>query len=81
MSAGLRLFIDGEAIVVPIGSSVAAAISHVRSHVRRSPSGSVRAPFCGMGVCFECQVRIDGQPGRRACLTAAVAGMRVELEP
>lgn len=81
MSAGLQLFVDGEAIVVPPGSSVAAAISRVRCHVRRSPSGSVRAPLCGMGVCFECQVRIDGQPGRRACLTAAVAGMRVELEP
>jgi sarcosine oxidase subunit alpha len=33
-----------------------------------------------MGLCFECQVRIDGQPGRRACLTPAAAGMQIETE-
>lgn len=39
--------------------------------------GSPRAPFCMMGVCFECLVEIDGQPGCQACLIPASDGMVV----
>lgn len=81
MSRRLRLYIDSAAIEVPQGSSVAAALALGSGRFRRSPSGSERTPLCGMGVCFGCMVRIDGQPGRRACLTPAVAGMQIESEP
>lgn len=80
MSRTLRLVIDGTAVEVLEGSSVAAALAHGPGRFRRSPSGAMRAPLCGMGLCFECQVRIDGQPGRRACLTPAAAGMQIETE-
>lgn len=45
---------------------------------RRSVSGEPRGPLCGMGICFECRVTVDGVPHRRACLEPVRAGMVVE---
>ena len=79
-SAVIRLQIDGQAIEVLGGSSVAAAIAQVTPYVRRSPSGRPRAPLCGMGVCFECRVDIDGVGQLRACMIPAREGMRVRTD-
>ena len=75
----VALSIDGERISVPAGSSVAAALLVAgRIPNRTTPvSGSPRAPYCMMGVCFECLVEIDGVPQRQACMTAACEGMSV----
>ena len=35
----------------------------------------MRGAFCGMGVCFDCLVCIDGLPNQRACMTKVRAGM------
>ena len=43
-------------------------------------SGAKRAPYCMMGVCFECLVTIDGVGNRQACLIPVSAGMRVETQ-
>lgn len=39
-----------------------------------------RGFFCGMGVCYECLVTVDGIPRTRACVTPVVEGMRVEID-
>lgn len=69
---------DGRELRVAAGTSVAAALlgSGVWSF-RRSVSGEGRAPLCGMGVCFECRVTIDGVPHRRACLVPVMDGLQV----
>lgn len=77
MSNTVRLNIDGQEVDVPAGASVAAAIAHVSLHFRRSVSDTPRAPLCGMGVCFECRVRINGVAQMRACMTVAREGMQV----
>jgi hypothetical protein len=71
--------IDGEAVSVPMSSSVAAAmmIAGVRRFGTRPRQQSARAPYCMMGVCFECVVDIDGVSGKQACLTSVKGGMRV----
>lgn len=82
-TASVHLHIDGVAVEVPDGASVAAAIaasSEVAVHFRRSRSGQPRAPLCGMGVCFECRVTIDGAAHQRACLTVAREGMQVRCD-
>jgi len=63
---------------MPSGASVAAAVAQVTQHFRRSVSGTPRAPLCGMGVCFECRVRIDGVAHVRACMTTVREGMQVQ---
>lgn len=80
MSGLLRLEVNGQPVEVPAGASVAAAVATLGLAFRRSRSGEPRAPLCGMGVCFECRVRIDGVAQRRACMTPARAGMRVQTD-
>ncbi|WP_043690399.1 (2Fe-2S)-binding protein [Luteimonas huabeiensis] len=73
----VRLAVDGREVAVRAGSSVAAAIAIAGAGFRTSVGGEPRAPLCGMGVCFECRVSIDGGAQRRACLTPVAEGMRV----
>ncbi|MDF3983638.1 2Fe-2S iron-sulfur cluster-binding protein [Luteibacter sp. PPL201] len=76
----VSLYIDGHVTVVPAGSSVAAAIAAVTPIFRRSVHGTPRAPVCGMGVCFECRVTINGLAQQRACQVQAREGMRVSTD-
>lgn len=76
----IHLYVDGRAVEVPAGSNVAAAIARATSHFRRSCTGQPRAPLCGMGVCFECRVAIDGVDQLRACVTPAREGMLVHTD-
>ncbi len=73
----LRLQVNGQTVEVLDGSSVAAAVAQVAVHFRRSRNGQPRAPLCGMGVCSECRVRIDGVGQLRACITPVRDGMQV----
>lgn len=73
----VRIQIDGEALDVPHGISVAAAIARLGLPFRRSVKGQMRAPFCGMGICFECRVRIDNVAQQRACMATVREGMQV----
>lgn len=78
----VRVFLNGQAIDVSKGISAAAvALSHNLPYTRTSPvSGSKRAPFCMMGVCYECLMVIDGKPNSRACATYVEEGMRIEIQ-
>jgi glycine/D-amino acid oxidase-like deaminating enzyme len=68
---------DGEVRHAIEGESIAAAlIAAGQLEFRRDKSGAPRGPLCGMGVCLECEVSVDGAV-RRACLTKARAGMIV----
>ncbi|NRR31293.1 (2Fe-2S)-binding protein [Oxalobacteraceae bacterium] len=74
----ITLHINGRSISVPAGTSVAAAVAMRGSPVTRlSVSGMPRAPLCGMGICHECRVTIDGQAHRLACQTLCSNGMQV----
>ena len=76
----LKLELNGQPLEVPLGLSVAAALSLAGTGItRRAVSGEPRAAFCGMGVCQECRVLINGQR-RLACQTLCAAGMVLETE-
>lgn len=77
MSPYVSLTVNGHAVVVTTGTSVAAAIAHARQPFQRSGHGMPRAPLCGMGVCFECRARIDGVAQQRTCMLPVHAGMQV----
>lgn len=73
----IELFVDGRAVRVVPGSSVAAAVMNAGRACRGSVSGGRRAALCGMGICFECRVEIDGVAHERSCMVEACEGMRV----
>lgn len=81
MSHRVNVRIDGEPIEALEGVTVAAAL--VSSGIwsfRRSLRGEPRGPVCGMGICHECRVTIDGIAHRRACLESVVEGMEVRTQ-
>ena len=81
MTKSVELFVDGRRLSVPQGATVAAALLDVGVRAfRTSVGGEPRSPLCGMGVCFECRVTIDGVPHRRACLVSVAEGMRVTTD-
>lgn len=76
-----ELILDGRPLRVVAGTTVAAALAqNGDGTTRTSVSGQRRAPLCGMGVCQECRVNIDGQR-RLACQTLCRDGMQVETRP
>jgi sarcosine oxidase subunit alpha len=79
MSADLfQITVDGAAVIVPRGITVAAALMNADLAIRTSVSNEPRAALCGMGICQECRVTIDGRVYQRACMIAVHAGMSIE---
>ncbi len=76
----ISLRVDGQDIEAFEGESVASALLSAGimtlrlSHARETPRGL----YCGMGVCYECLVTIDGLHAQRACVIPAVGGMVIE---
>lgn len=77
----LRVEVDGTTVVVPQGTTVAAAVLLAgRDHFRRSVAGEPRGPLCGMGICFECRVTINGSGHARSCQVVCQEGMRIRTD-
>ena len=78
----VRLSVDGRPIEARAGDSVAAALLAAGVQTCRTTpvSGAPRAPFCMMGVCFDCLVTIDGVGNRQGCLVRVAEGMQVAIQ-
>ena len=76
--AAVSLTVDGRTVIAYEGETVAAMLlaeGHIAT--RNTRSGSPRGVYCGMGVCFDCLVVVDGAPNTRACVTWVREGMDV----
>ena len=73
------IFVDGIEVGAREGESVAAAVLAASDDATRTTpvSGTPRAPYCMMGVCFECLMEIDGIANRQACMVQVRPGMRI----
>lgn len=81
MTGRLPITIDGRPHSVAPGTSVAIALLAAgQFRFRTSVQGEARGPVCGMGICFECRVTIDGRRHQRACLVACQAGMAISTQ-
>lgn len=76
----VTILVDDEPVEARIGETVASALlAHGRRVLRRTDRrGAPRGLFCGIGVCYDCLVTVDGIGHRRACLTPVHANLRVE---
>ena len=74
----INITIDGKAVPVEQGTTLAAALLNREvAAFRTSVANEPRQPLCGMGICFECRVTVDGDPHQRSCLVAVRDGMDV----
>lgn len=79
--AACTIRVDGRPLEAFEGETVAAVLfAHGIIHVRDTMMGDPRGVFCGMGVCFDCLVAVDGIPNTRACMTWVSDGMDVRLQ-
>ena len=80
MSTTVTVELDGTPIVATAGQSVGAALTDagVRSWRSTRHHGRPRGLFCGIGICFDCLITVDGVPNQRACLVPVRPGMRLE---
>lgn len=75
-----NIYINDRKIQARSGQTIAATmIAAGITTIRQTPTHEPRGLFCGMGVCFECLVTINGNPDQRACMTLVQAGMKVTL--
>jgi len=78
----VEIVVDDQPLQVTEDVTVAAALLDAGlTKFRTSVSGEPRAPLCGMGVCYECRVTIDGVPQQRSCMARVTPGMRVHTAP
>ncbi|MFT4065797.1 (2Fe-2S)-binding protein [Paraburkholderia sp.] len=78
-AARIHLTVDSRDIEVESGTTVAAALAIAGvSGSRLSVKGEPREALCGMGVCQECRVTIDGRAHALACQTLCRDGQRVQ---
>ncbi len=75
------LTFDGALVSMRDGQSLASALTEAGQRAYRdTPSSAKRGLFCGMGVCQECLVNVDGTPNVRACMIAAKPGQVVKTQ-
>jgi sarcosine oxidase subunit alpha len=78
MRETIQLRVNGRPLSVPPGTIVAAAVALAgETRFRKSVRGEARGPLCGMGICMECRLTINGRPHCRSCLTLCENGMEV----
>jgi predicted molibdopterin-dependent oxidoreductase YjgC len=77
----VQLTVDGTPCQAYLGETVAVALmARDDLELRSTGSGAARGLFCGMGVCFDCLVIVDGVPSTRACVTWVADGMVVDRQ-
>lgn len=80
--AEIKFYFNDQEVSGYIGQSVGAALlahgDRILRKTRFNEKG--RGVFCGIGVCFDCLVVIDGISNQRACITEIKAGMKVQTQ-
>ena len=78
----ITVYVDGIAASAEPGESIAAVLLRAPPHWSRTTpvTQSKRAPYCMMGVCFECLAIVDGIASVQTCLTPVRDGMRIERQ-
>lgn len=81
-SRTVRIIVDDQPVDAFEDEMVAGVLARMEPPFSRTNpvSGDRRAPYCMMGVCFECLIRIDGVASVQSCLTPVRNGMVVERQ-
>jgi aerobic-type carbon monoxide dehydrogenase small subunit (CoxS/CutS family) len=78
----VTIIVDGAPVSAFEGETIGAALLAAGKRVLRTTArlGAPRGLYCGMGVCFECVMTVDGRPNVRTCQTPVREGMRIETQ-
>ncbi len=77
----VKIDFEGNLCEVPENISVAAAIQYLGiNNTKNTFADEQRAPYCHMGICFECLMEIDGVANQQACLIPVREGLQVRRQ-
>tara|TARA_E500000305_G_scaffold56929_2_gene45395 strand:- start:3646 stop:3942 length:297 start_codon:yes stop_codon:yes gene_type:complete len=78
----VELTVDGHSVEAVEGEMVAGVLARLEPPFSRTNpvNGDRRAPYCMMGVCFECLVTVDGASSVQSCLIPVRDGMKIERQ-
>lgn len=79
-SATIQIRVNGIPVQAFSGETIAAALlrTGIRNFRHTRKMHAPRGIYCGMGVCFECLVSVNGEPNIQACQTLVSEGMQIE---
>jgi predicted molibdopterin-dependent oxidoreductase YjgC len=79
----LHITFDGREVTAHAGQTVGAALldAGIRYWRTTRNHGRPRGLFCGIGICYDCLLTVDGSANQRACLVPVVDGMKVQSGP
>lgn len=78
----VTILVDAAPVEAQAGEPLAAVLLRTAPFTTRTTpvTGAPRAPFCMMGVCFDCLVEVDGQTSVRACMIPVREGLAVRRQ-
>jgi sarcosine oxidase subunit alpha len=83
MSGGekFEIEVDGKTILACSGQTIAEVllVNGLRS-LRMTRKQSPRGVYCGMGICYECRMIVNGIPNVRTCMTLATPGCKITTQ-
>lgn len=75
-----EILVDGRQYPIHEGDTIGSCLMRAGIlRLRHSMTGEVRGIFCGIGICNDCLIVVDGQPNVRACQVDASPGVRIEI--
>jgi hypothetical protein len=77
-----EIHVDGRKIPAHEGETIGAALvaAGVRTFHHTPKQHHPRGMYCGIGLCYECAMIVNGVPNTRTCQTLATPGCRVETQ-
>lgn len=76
----VRIRFDGDELVGRDGQTIAGVLIAAGRRSWRTADGAERGVFCGIGVCQDCVVTVNGLESVRACQRAACDGDEITRE-
>ncbi|MBW1690187.1 MAG: (2Fe-2S)-binding protein [Deltaproteobacteria bacterium] len=77
----IRISVNGRETYAYKGETVLAALHAAGYRVlRRDKNGQARGAFCGMGICYDCLVTINGIRNQRSCMFEVEEGMEIAID-
>ena len=73
--------VDGRTLLARKGQTIAEALlANGLRGLRMTRKQSPRGVYCGMGICYECRMIVNGIPNVRTCMTPATPGCRIATQ-
>ena len=74
--------VDGQKVIAYEGESIAGVLFAIKRRILRRTQklNMPRGVFCGIGICHDCLMVVDGVPNIRACITLVKEGMKIETQ-